>query len=113
MAYLNLDDNFADHPKVDRLSHGAFRLHVAGMCYAAKHLTDGRIPHDRVPRLITGYRPGMLTELLAGNLWTDVVDEYQIHDYLDWNKSRAWWLEKRERDTKRQAEWRTSRESVT
>lgn len=30
MPYLNMDDEFADHPKVDALSHGAFRLHVSG-----------------------------------------------------------------------------------
>lgn len=49
MPFLNLDDNFADHPKVDPLSDGAFRLHVAGMLYAAKHKTNGFIPAHRVP----------------------------------------------------------------
>ena len=33
-------------------------------------------------------------------------DLYQIHDYLQWNKSRAWWEHKREQDAKRLAEWR-------
>lgn len=32
MPFLNLDDNFADHPKVDALSDGAFRLLMADIC---------------------------------------------------------------------------------
>ena len=35
MPFLNLDDNFADHPKVDALTDGAFRLHVAGVTVGA------------------------------------------------------------------------------
>lgn len=32
MPYLNLDDNFADHPKVEALSDGAFRLLMHEIC---------------------------------------------------------------------------------
>lgn len=32
MPFLNLDDNFADHPKVDALSDGAFRQVVRDIC---------------------------------------------------------------------------------
>ena len=111
MPYLNLDDNFADHPKVDRLSHGAFRLHVAGLCYCAKHLTDGAIPADRPPRLISGYRSTYLDELVDQGLWADGGDRYQVHDYLDWNRSREWWEDKRARDAKRKRKWREAREA--
>jgi len=45
MPYLNTDDGFPDHEKIDVLSDGAFRLHVAGMHYCARKLTDGTIPH--------------------------------------------------------------------
>lgn len=106
MPYLNLDDNFADHPKVDALSDGAFRLHVAGLCYAAKNLTDGHIAKNRAPRLTPTYKSGYLTELLEAAIWVPAPGGYQIHDYLDWNKSKAWWDVKREKDAKRKAEWR-------
>ncbi len=56
MPFLNLDDNFADHPKIDGLSDGAFRLHVSGMLYAAKHMTDGKVPVERVDRLMRRYK---------------------------------------------------------
>src|SRR2546427_7648780 len=98
MAYLNLDDNFTDHPKIDQLSDGAFRLHLAGLCYSAKHLTDGRVPSDRPPRLVPTFRTKHLEELLKDGLWTQHRDGYEIHDYLDWNKSRAWWEKKRAED---------------
>lgn len=106
MPYLNLDDNFADHPKVDRLSDGAFRLHVAGLCHAAKHLTDGVIPADRPPRLIPRFKPQYVTELVTQGLWVERDGVYELHDYLDWNKSKAWWDKKRADDAERKRAWR-------
>ena len=108
MAYLNLDDGFADHEKVDTLSDGAFRLHVAGLCYCAKNLTDGVVRKVKIPRLMPTYRPAYLHELTTAPkpMWLPHPDGYVIHDYLDWNKSKAWWEEKREKDAKRLAEWR-------
>lgn len=107
MPYLNLDDGFSEHPKVDALTHGAFRLHVAGLCYCAKNLTDGVLEKRRVPRLMPDYRPTFLAELTAAAMWLPHPDGFQIHDYLDWNKPRSWWEEKREKDAKRLAEWRS------
>lgn len=106
MPYLNVDDNFADHPKVDALSDGAFRLHTAAMCYCAKNLTDGVVATHRVSRLTRTYKPSLVTELLKCGLWETHADGYEVHDYLDWNKSRAWWEAKRKRDAERKAAWR-------
>ncbi len=106
MPYLNLDDGFADHPKVDALSDGAFRLHVAGLNYCARKLTDGKVEKHRVHRLMPVYKPSYLKELLDARMWLPAADGYEIHDYLEWNKSRAWWEERRAREAKRIAEWR-------
>lgn len=103
MPFLNLDDNFADHPKVDALSDGAFRLHVAGLCYSSKHLTNGYIPADRAPRLVPRFRRAMLEELLGG-LWLPALNGYEIHDYLDWNRSREEIEQDRERIKKARSE---------
>lgn len=108
MPYLNLDDNFADHPKVDGLSDGAFRLHTAALCFCAKNLTDGVIEKRRVTRLTPTYKATLLAELLDSGLWMPHPAGYAIHDYLDWNKSKSWWDAKREKDAKRKAEWRAS-----
>lgn len=109
MPYLNLDDNFADHPKVDALSDGAFRLHAAGLLHCAKNLTDGFVDERRVARLTRTYKPVYLAELVTAAMWLRVLGGYDLHDYLDWNKGKAWWEHKREEDTKRKAKWRADR----
>lgn len=87
MTWLKLDDGFADHPKIDGLSDGAFRLHVAGMLYAARHLTDGAIPARAVPRLMPGYDVTLVAELVDAGLWHHEGDGYEVHDFLEWNPS--------------------------
>jgi hypothetical protein len=119
MPYLNLDDEFTEHPKVDGLSDGAFRLHVSGMRYCAKNTSDGIIPGARVDRLKPSYKPSQLAELIKGRLWhrggqgcdTDHCPlgepgEYVVHDYLEWNKSAEWWDDRRRGEAERKAEWR-------
>lgn len=123
MAYLNSDDGFPDHPKIDALSDAAYRLHDAGRHYAAKHTSDGAIPGNRVPRLSRAYRPSVLRELLEAHVWhkggegcgttTCIKGEegdYVVHDYLQWNKSAEWWATKRKNDAERQAAFRAEQE---
>lgn len=110
MTYLMMDDNFADHPKIEGLSDGAFRLHVAAMCYAAKFLTDGAIPAVRVPRLAPRYRPALVKELVKAGLWVDHDGDYRLHDFLQWNKSRQWWEKERAAGAERQRKSREKRE---
>lgn len=89
MAWANFDDNFADHPKVVPLSDTAFRLHTSGILYCARYLTDGYVSASQVPRLTPTYTKAALRELLAPGLWsTDEEGGYNIHDYLQWNRSR-------------------------
>lgn len=122
MPYLNLDDGFPEHEKVDPLSDGAYRLHSAGMHYCARKLSDGRIPRRRVSRLKPDYKPSQLRELLDGRLWhkggegcgTDTCPtgdpgDYVVHDFLEWNKPAAWWDERRRAEAERKAEYRKKR----
>lgn len=122
MPYLNMDDGFPEHPKVDALTDGAFRLHVAGMHYCARALSDGLIPARKVTRLKPEFDERDLHELIDGGLWhlggrgcaTDTCplgkeDTFVVHDYLEWNKPKAWWDERREAEKKRKAEWRAGK----
>jgi hypothetical protein len=98
---VNLDDAFTDHPKVAGLSDRAFRLHVSGICYSNRHLTDGLVPASVVPRLVGGSHGKALVELIDRGMWRHVLDgAYEIHDYLDWNRSREQVLAERERRSK-------------
>lgn len=113
MPWANLDDAFPNHPKNVPLSDAAFRLHVSGVCHAARYLTDGRIQEETVPLLTPKFRKTALAELLSRGHWhkpgegcgtTDCPsgdpDTYVIHDFLEWNRSRATVESERERKSK-------------
>jgi hypothetical protein len=91
MPYVMLDDKFPEHPKIDVLSDAAFRLMVAGICYCNRHTTDGLVHTPRVDRLVPKFKPSTLRELTDGDepLWLPGDGGFDVHDYLDWNKSRA------------------------
>lgn len=92
MTWVNLDDQMPEHPKIISLSDAAFRLHISAIAYCNRHLTDGLIPGQAVAKLVPTYRSRQLAELLQNGLWSEAASNsgaYEIHDYLDWNKSRA------------------------
>lgn len=86
---MRLDDQFADHPKIERLSDRAFRLHIAGLCYCGRFLSDGFIPEDRVRRLVRKVTKSMVDELVAGRLWTAVEGGFEVLGFLEYNPSKA------------------------
>lgn len=115
MPWVKLDDQFPDHPAVDALSDGAFRLHVAGLCHCARYMTDGHIPSDRVQRLVPRFRQKFLDELLTPPpgeepLWVPYNGGFLIPKFTKWNWTRQKWEEKRAKDAKRLAEWREEQE---
>ena len=114
MSYAKFDDGFADHPKNRRLSHGAFRLHVSGILHCARWLTDGRIPADVLPDLMRRYQASYLDELLTLGLWREIAPGllYEIHDYLEWNDSRARVEARRAKNAERLAKWRAEHGKV-
>lgn len=84
MGWLRLDDAFGDHPKVIGLSDRAFRAHVMGLLYCARHLTDGVVPRAAAPKAAA------VRELERAGLWTSTRGGgWLIHDYLDFNPSKA------------------------
>lgn len=100
MPWANLDDKFPAHPKVVRLSDAAFRLHVSGICYSAQHLTNGVVERDAVRLLVPRFRKAALDELLTKEQWRAHPDGYEIHDYLQWNRSREQVEQERDRKSK-------------
>jgi hypothetical protein len=86
VAYVYLDDGFADHPKILAISDAALRLYIDGLCYANRHLTDGRIPAQ-----VVGRRRTQADQLVKAGLWftDDPTQGWWIHDYLKHQKSAA------------------------
>ncbi len=90
MGWLRLDDAFGDHPKIIGLSDRAFRAHVMGLLYCARHLTDGIVPRAAAPKVAA------VRELERAGLWTSTRGGgWLIHDFLDYNPSKAETLDKR------------------
>lgn len=104
MSWVKLDDGFPEHPKVSKVGMEGLALHVVAICYSARNLTDGHIPSGTV-RFLAGLpekRAKVLAQsMVKAGLWDPCGDDFQVHDYLEYNPSRAAVLEKRQKDMKR------------
>jgi hypothetical protein len=114
MTWVKIEDGFADHPKLLRAGPIAGWLHLAGLCYSARHLTDGHVPVQAIHTLavfngVAATGDGQLFSepmrvdvhelariLVRAGLWeeqhdgeTKVLTGWLIHDYLAYNPSRA------------------------
>jgi len=88
MAWVKLDDQWYDNPKLLDLSLESIGVWVIGLTYASRHLTDGFVPYKALKRIIDA--PEEHTEALeARGLWSVVEHGWQIHDYLDYQPSAA------------------------
>lgn len=103
MAWVRIHDGALTHPKLVGLSDKAFRLWVWGLCYCQMHLTDGAIPAAAIPQPVR-----TATVLSLAKLW-DARDDggFDVHDYLDWNDSKALVTKKRTEAKERMANARS------
>jgi hypothetical protein len=83
VTYAQVDDNFAEHPKVAARSDAAFRVQVRGICYANRLLTDGFVPAS----VAEPWGRRAVRELVDADMWAEASGGYVIHDFLDWNDS--------------------------
>lgn len=121
MPYLNVDDGELDNEKVEGLTDAAYRLWSMARLYSARNLTDGRIPLSKLRRLTDSGDDVVITELERAGLLhlgpgcgtstcpDDHGADVQVHDYLQWNHSRDWWLDRRKRERERKDEYRRNR----
>ena len=85
MGWVKLDDGYPRHPKVLGLSDRAFRHDIVATCYCAEHDTDGVLPAAYVRAIPARVR----AELIAAGKWDEVNGVVMVHDYLDYNPSKA------------------------
>lgn len=89
MAWVKLDDQFADHPKVIEAGPLAAWLYVCGLTYCSRLLTDGFIPAGQIRRLADVKNPDALAKrLVAVGLWEACDGGYRIHDYFEYQPTR-------------------------
>ena len=108
MAWARIDDGFYDHPKILGIWQrcpAAVGLHVRAIAYCSKHLTDGRIPKGAVESLspVQRDRDEQIETLitLGAWYWDEGSETFVIHDYEDYQPTRAEVAEKRQKDRER------------
>lgn len=87
-TYVRVTVDFDENPKIEQVGEEAAWLYICGLCYAGRNLTDGRIPKTKVTKLVSGRVAARVEALLAVGLWVEYSDHYQIHDYLEHQRSR-------------------------
>lgn len=86
MTWLKLDDTLPENPKILEAGPLAAWLYVSGLAYCARNLTDGFIPQGAVRALTDD--TSQATTLVEVGLWTTAERGYQVHDYLEHQRSR-------------------------
>jgi hypothetical protein len=103
MPWVRLDDSFFCHPKAVEAGVEACGLYVWALTYSAHNLTDGHVPGAWVKQAVGARARRLAARLIAQGLWVENGTGYVIHDYLDFNPSRASVLAKRKADSDRKA----------
>jgi len=92
MAYTNTDYGFWTNPKVRAAGRDAAFLYIAGNGFCNEYLTDGFISETDVQTVaFNSFNRSprkAIDALLSAGLWDRVPGGYEVHDYLDYNKSK-------------------------
>jgi hypothetical protein len=117
MPFGRLHEEAAGDSKLLALTNAAWRMWGMGLIYCQKNLTDGFIPEGAIYtwgiREQKGQRvPDVATELCTPQVpgkaavWQKVTGGFHVHDYLQWNDSKAEILKMRADAKGRIARWR-------
>lgn len=129
MGWVRLDDRISEHPKMCKAGPLGLAVFVAGLAYCNRNLTDGFIPTSVASTLLHGgweddegrvwetcvssgmagydFECILIAELLADvGLFHRVPGGFRIHDYEDYQPSKAEVLEKRQKTADRVAKHR-------
>jgi hypothetical protein len=122
MPWVRFDDQFPIHRKVDGLSDAAYRLHTSAIFWCARNLTDGFVSEEDLDGVTARVRTParFAAECVKRDVWHDARqpcpsekcpgpvdnDGWIIHDYWDYQPSKAQVTREREANARRQQEWR-------
>jgi hypothetical protein len=84
--FIKVHEDMPDHPKIEPLSDKAFRLLVETWCWCKRHTNDGRMAAASWARRGT---PRSRGELEKAGLVDVEGATVLVHDYLDWQSSKA------------------------
>lgn len=108
VSWIRVDDKAPNHPKFLTAGPVASWLWICGQGYCATYLTDGFIPLAALPTFPVPDSQTHAERLVQANLWEVRDGGFQVHDYLDYQPSRAAVLARREEDAHRKRQERES-----
>ena len=95
MVWVKLDDGFPEHAKMLAVGPLGLAMQVSALCYANRNLTDGFIPTAAAKKLvdlddIRGVAwKGIVKRLVDVGAWKEVPGGWQIHDYAEYQPTKA------------------------
>lgn len=123
MPWVRIDEDFAQHPKLVKVGPLGMAMQVAALCYCNRNLTDGFVPWGVARALLSWEFLGqqearsnkpfqiavvsgiggddvssdfVIRLLLDAEVWEEVDGGYLIHDYDEYQPTRAEVLAERE-----------------
>jgi hypothetical protein len=124
VPWVRFDDQFPLHRKVAGLSDKTYRLHTEAIFWCARNLTDGHISAAEMHQVRPGIRSpaSHVAVLVSRRLWHVAgescdsekcpaplgSDGWVIHDYWEYQPSKAQVLKERAAAARRQAQWRAA-----
>src|SRR3954462_3199592 len=89
MSWVYLDDDMPWHPKITGLTPAEFALHVEAICYCGRYLTDGVLPSN-CAQTLRFWTKKRRDSLVVARVWEISVDgNLVIHDYDQYQRSKA------------------------
>lgn len=100
MAWVKLTDDFPKNIKVISAGLEARALYITALCHCNENLTDGFVDSRFLVSLgiLTGLSDAQASanRLVEVGLWEQCDGGYKVHDYHDYNPTRAEVIEKRQ-----------------
>ena len=90
MTWVKIDDSFSFHRKFHRAGPDGVALFIAGLCYCARHGTDGVINKtelDEVYPWVNLSREKIAGRLVSVGLWEEEEGRYIVHDYAEYQET--------------------------
>jgi hypothetical protein len=125
MPWVRFDDQYTIHRKVDGLSDAAFRLHTSAIFWCARNLTDGFVSREDLDGVTARVRTParFAAECASRGAWHEATapcasekcpgpvdgDGWVIHDYWQYQPTKAQVLADREKAAARQEKWRKAK----
>lgn len=113
MAWVRIDDRCRTNPKIQKSGTAGYVLWLAALQWCNENAGDGIIPKCVLSTLWSPlgerfYAKKAAKKLTAAGLWIEHDDHFEIHDYLEYQPSRAQIIAKKEAAKMRQQKHRAT-----